>query len=243
MTWTVIKRVIDTLYPPQCVKCSAIVIQDGGLCATCWREAPFISDPCCDQCGAALMGVDTGGHILCDACLSTTYPWVRGRSVFQYDGLARHLILRFKHGDFPELAAPLAHWMAQAAAPILAKNMIVAPVPLHWRRKFRRGYNQADLLAHLIAKHHEMPYFSDLLYRVKPTPMLKSHSREDREAVLTNAFRINPDFADRIAHKPVLLIDDVMTTGTTLRMATHEILKANASAVSILTLARAGKET
>ena len=160
---------LHLLYPPQCLGCGALVTTDFGLCGPCWRDTPFISGLVCDQCGVTLPGQDPGHALQCDDCLTLARPWLRGRAALLYHGGARALVLKLKHADRTDLAAPLSGWLHRAAAPILRPDMLVVPVPLHWWRLFRRRYNQAALLADGLARRAGLTHCPDLLLRTRAT--------------------------------------------------------------------------
>ena len=137
-----LQAALHLVYPPQCLVCGALVTSDFGLCGSCWRDTPFISGLVCDLCGVPLPGEETGKAEHCDDCLTIARPWSRGRAALLYKDNARHMVLALKHSDRLDLVRPAATWMLRAAAPILEPGMLVAPVPLHWQRLFRRRYNQ-----------------------------------------------------------------------------------------------------
>ncbi|PPB82626.1 ComF family protein [Albidovulum inexpectatum] len=159
-----------------------------------------------------------------------------------YDGAVRDMVLALKHADRLDLVRPMAGWMARAAQPLVVPGMIVAPVPLHWTRLIRRRYNQSALLARAVARGLGLDQCPDLLRRVRRTASQDHRGREERFANLRGAIDINVRRRDLVAGRPVLLIDDVMTTGATLGVATHACLKGGASAVFVLVLARVAKD-
>jgi ComF family protein len=237
-----LQAALQLIYPPQCLTCDALVTTDFGLCGSCWRDTPFVTGLVCDRCGVPLPGQDPGHSVLCDDCLTTARPWDRGRAALLYRDNARQIVLALKHADRLDLARPAAAWMLRAATPILTPGMVVAPVPLHWLRLFRRRYNQAALLSAAVARSAGLAHVPDLLQRRRNTRSQEGRDREGRFANMEAALRLNPRQADRIAGRPVLLVDDVMTSGATLAAAAETCRAGGASDVSVLVLARVAKD-
>jgi ComF family protein len=234
---------IHLVYPPQCLACGGLVVSDFGLCPTCWRDTPFIAGLVCQKCGTPLPGEAAAGEdVLCDDCLTLARPWTAGRAAMLYGQRARDMVLALKHGDRMDVARPAAHWMLRAGAGLIRPGMIVAPVPLHWQRLFTRRYNQSALLSGQIARMAQLDHCPDLLQRIRQTHTQDGKSREGRFDNVAGAFRLHPRRAPRIIGRPVLLIDDVMTSGATLAAAADICLEGGASEVSVLVMARVVKE-
>ncbi len=238
-----LQSVIRAIYPAQCVACDNQTESEHGLCGSCWRETRFIGGLVCDGCGTPLHGTDDGDRVQCDDCMTIARPWDRGRAALIYDGIGRKLVLGLKHGDRLDLTYPAAMWMMRAAAPIMKPEMMVVPVPLHWMRLFKRRYNQAAVLAQDIGKLTGLAVCVDALERPKKTKPLEGHNREARFAALSGAIRAKTSRVPLIKGRSILLVDDVMTSGATLAAAAEAVLRAGASDVSIVTLARVVKDT
>lgn len=236
-----LQTLIRMVYPPRCLSCGDMVDSDFGLCGPCWRDTPFIGGVSCDLCGAPLPGGDPGEVAHCDDCLKIARPWDHGRAALLYDGNGRRLVLALKHGDRHEIAQPAARWMAQAARDLLKPGTMVAPVPLHWSRFLRRRFNQSALLAQALARQTGLACCPDLLRRARKTESLDGKSRDQRFATLSEAITAHPKRTDRIANRPVLLVDDVMTSGATLAACADACHTAGASQVCVIVLARVAK--
>lgn len=240
-----IQTALRVVYPPRCLHCGDKVESDFGLCATCWRDTPFINDPCCDACGAPLPdggGEDLGATLICDVCLDHPRPWRHGRAALLYEGAGRDLVLALKYGDRHEIVRPAAKWMARRAQPLLAAHILVAPIPLHWTRMLKRRFNQSALLAAALAHELGLAYCPDLLQRPTRTAKLKGMDHAERFSELEGAIKAHPKRRHRMAGRSVLLVDDVLTSGATLHAATEVCLQAGAKDVRILTLARVAKD-
>ncbi|MFT7058265.1 MAG: ComF family protein [Pseudorhodobacter sp.] len=238
-----LQAVLRMIYPPQCISCDALVTSDFGLCGTCWRETPFINGLVCDQCGTPLPGEDVGQPEHCDDCLTLARPWDKGRAALLYKDNARRIILQLKHGDRLDLARPAAIWLHRAARPLLQPGMLLAPVPLHWFRLFRRRYNQAALLSGALAGLTGLEHCPDLLIRARATGSQGGRNRESRFENMADALQVHPRRVTRLQGRHVLLVDDVMTSGATLGAAADTCLAAGASHVSVLVLARVAKDS
>jgi ComF family protein len=237
-----LQAALRLIYPPQCLTCDTLVTTDFGLCGTCWRETPFITGLVCDSCGIPLPGDDPGHRVVCDDCLTTARPWDRGRAALMYRDNARQIVLALKHGDRLDLTRPAADWMLRAGSPILQPDMVVAPIPLHWLRLLRRRYNQAALLSAALARKAGLAHIPDLLQRQRNTRSQEGRGRDARFANMADALRVNPRHAGRIAGHPVLLVDDVMTSGATLAAAAEVCRAQGAASISVLVLARVAKD-
>lgn len=229
-------------FPPQCLSCGAAVASDFALCGPCWRDTPFLSGLVCDLCGLPLPGTDPGHPLQCDDCLSHPPPWTRGRAAMTYAGQGRALVLALKHGDRLDLARAGGAWLHRAALPLLVPDMLVAPVPLHWRRLLTRGYNQAALLSGALASRAGLDHCPDLLTRPGSTGSQDGRGRAARFANMAGAIRLHPWRGRRVQGRHILLVDDVMTSGATLAAASLACLEGGAAAVSVAVLARVAKD-
>ena len=237
LVMTIVKRSLNLLFPPQCLCCRALVPTHGTLCLECWQKVQFITEPMCACCGLPLeFAVDA--FTLCGECLREHPPFSRARAAFRYDEHSRALILKLKFHDETNLAPTLGRWLKQAGSELLEGSDIIIPVPLHYRRLVRRRYNQAALLAWHLSKLSGLAMCVDGLVRTRPTLPQSGLTRAQRKDNVKSAFAIHPKHGDKIKGKSVLLVDDVMTTGSTLHACTLALQKAGAASVNVLTLAR-----
>ncbi len=232
---------IDTLYPPRCLACTAATDQPHGLCPACWRETHFISGTTCRTCGVPLVG-EAGAEDVCGSCTRHPPAWDRGAAAVIYAGAGRRVVLALKHGDRLDMVGPLAGWMATAGAGLLAEADLIAPVPLHWRRLLMRRYNQSAELARRLGRLSGKPVCTDLLVRRRATVPQEGMNRATRAANQAGAVGIARRHAGRVAGRRVLLIDDVMTTGATLGGCADALKAAGAAGVDVLVLARVAFE-
>ncbi len=235
---------VDVLLPPRCLICAELVPLDGTLCAGCFREMTLIGEPCCHRCGVPFLHSGQGQRpsatapLQCQRCVNNPPEYGQARAAWLYDKASRRLLLPLKYSDRTELARPLARQMAFAGRDLLARAELLLPVPLHYRRLLSRKYNQAGLLAKRLSKLSGVPWAPDLLRRRRSTPALGGLSAGERIVALHGAFRLARGGAARIAGRRLLLVDDVMTSGATVRACAAVLLAAGAAGVDVLAAAR-----
>jgi ComF family protein len=228
---------LNSLLPPRCLACGDTVEQPGALCAACWRGLDFLGPPLCAVCGLPF-AFDMGPAAVCGACAGEKPAYDRARSVLRYDDGSRGLILGFKHADRTEGAPAYGAWLARAGAELLADTELIVPVPLHWRRLFRRRYNQSALLARALSRQTGIAWAPDALARIKPTPSQGGLGARERRLNVRGAFKVPPRRRPLVWGKRIVLIDDVLTTGATLDSAARALLRAGAAGVDALAIAR-----
>ncbi len=228
---------LDALLPPRCLNCGEDVADPSALCPACWGRLGFLHAPACSCCGHPFEH-EVGPAGLCGACAAARPPFRRARAALRYEEGCRDLILRFKHADRSDAAPAFARWMARAGAELTKDCDLIAPVPLHWRRLFRRRYNQAALLSQRIAAVTAKSHAPDLLRRLRPSAEQGRLGRRARRARVAGAFEVKASWRDQVRERNILLIDDVLTTGATASACAETLLDAGARAVDVLTLAR-----
>lgn len=233
---------LDLLLPPRCLACGVQLGHSHAVCPNCWLGLQFISTPYCRCCGLPF-SFHPGGELLCGACLRHPPPFARARAALVYDQASRPLILAFKHGDRTDAAPAFGRWMTQAGAELLADADLLLPVPLHWTRLARRHYNQAALLAQIVAQESGVSYHPRLLRRHHATPSLGTLDRIARARLLKDAFSVPPRHRAAVEGRHVVLVDDVMTSGSTVAACARTLRKAGATQVDVLALARVTLET
>ena len=241
MVRALMQTALRAVFPPECLACRDLVETEFGLCGACRGQTAFIGGAVCECCGVPQLGPVEEG-IVCDACMERPREWSRGRAALEYGGTAKQLVLALKHGDRQDIAGPAGHWMAQATRPIVVPNMLVAPVPLHWMRLAKRRYNQSALLGKSLAQSLDLTFCPDLLIRNKRTQSLEGQSPQERRDTMQDVLSLNPRRRHRIAgQRPVLLIDDVLTSGATLDACARVLKESGAGQICVSVLARAAK--
>lgn len=165
-------------------------------------------------------------------------PWHEARAAVRFEDLGPDLVHGLKYADRHDYAPLMGRLMAQAGQDLLDRADIILPVPMHWRRLLKRRYNQAALLARVVAAYGKKEYQSRLLIRARHTPTQVGLSRDARMRNLRSAFQITDRKKQFVKTRNILLVDDVMTSGATLAAATHALTKAGAGEVNVLIFAR-----
>lgn len=227
----------DLILPPICVYCHDPLSDHGLLCASCWQNITFITPPLCDRLGLPLHYADGDGIQLSAAALRDPPVFRRARAVALFSGVMRHLILGFKYADRHEAVNMFARLMQGAGATLLREADLLIPVPLHRRKLFNRRYNQAAILAKKLSGLTGIPSDATSLRRIRRTPSQVGLPQHERRANVTSAFAVPPEHRDGLRGKTVLLIDDVITTGSTLNACARTLLDAGAAHVDCLAIA------
>jgi competence protein ComFC len=225
-------------YPATCVVCAANVERSEYLCADCQRAAPRIAAPFCAKCSEPFAGAITQ-TFSCANCEHRVLHFDCAVAAYRSRGLVRKLVHEFKYARQRHLRYPVAGWLRQTLSdPRLhgRKFDVIVPVPLHPARERERGFNQAMLLAELLAPAITAPLRA-VLERTRYTTTQTAYDRAERMENLHGAFRLrkNKDVRDL----RVLLIDDVLTTGSTLSECARVLRAAGAVSVHAATAARA----
>lgn len=227
----------DLVYPPVCLSCRKTVDRAGQLCPDCWGSIHFLDGPVCDRCGLPFE-YENFLTVHCAACTASPPDFQHARAVFVYDDASKSLVLSLKHGDRTDFVPTLAAWLARAGKDMLSRGDLLVPVPLHWRRRVGRRFNQSAELARALSDISGVPLQHSVLERVKAGPSQGALSRRGRVRNVAGAFQVRNGPTDEISEKHVILIDDVLTTGATANACARALLSGGAWQVDVLTLAR-----
>lgn len=233
-----INQIIKIFLPPRCIKCGAILSDDDGLCPECFRELNFITAPYCYRCGHPFEETVSNKKLICANCAKKhKTPFRLNRSALYYDDISKDLILALKFMDKTENAKTLAKWLYIAGSDIWQEGAdILMPVPLHYKRLIKRRYNQSALLVKELSKLTGIKADYTSLIKHKSTKPQVQFSGHERIKNVKGAFSIK--HIERVKGKRIVLIDDVMTTGSTLKECALVIKDAGALSVDTLTVAR-----
>ncbi|QGY38613.1 ComF family protein [Pseudodesulfovibrio cashew] len=220
----------------RCGVCGVLTDENGGLCATCAEQLSPRTGGYCPRCGE-IYGDEDEPPSPCGQCRTSPPPWEALRFHGPYAGLLRDLILDYKFRGGLHHSKLLAD-MASAAYPDVpdAAPDLIVPVPLHRKRLLWRGFNQSAELSRILSRRLDRPVETHALTRIRNTRPQTTLGLSERKENIKKAFAAAPE---RIKGRRVLLVDDVYTTGATLRECAETLRRAGAAGVEILVLARA----
>lgn len=216
-----------------CPACKTAIIGDPNkICEACEKKLPTIIGKKCPACGGAHDGI----FDICTNCMKEDKrPWEKAYALFQMKGYGQQLIHSYKYNQQTALARPFGNMLAEQLQDHVTDIDYITPVPLHWIRFLSRGYNQSELICNVLSKGTGIPV-KKLLKRQKWTRQQAKLSREERRRNINNVFSVKREAICK--NSTILLVDDVLTTGSTLVSATRELLNAGADRVYIMILAR-----
>jgi len=231
-------RLLDFIYPKRCPVCDDIVIPKGKLvCGSCKNILIPLQEPLCYKCGRQII---SNSSEYCDTCMSYNFSFDKAFSLWPYNSTVKTSLSNFKYRgrrEFAEYYADKLYEHFHNALPKLNISAVV-PVPIHPERLKNRGYNQAELIAEILAKKLDLPIVTDYLIRSKNTLAQKNLDPVSRRKNLREAFRINHNSKFyEIQLKNILLIDDIYTTGSTADACSAVLKEAGTEKVYVLCVA------
>lgn len=236
--WRELGACLDLLLPPACLLCGARLpagISAGAFCPTCRAAVPPMPPARCPVCAVAHRTPVTSLHH-CESCLRQPPAFARVVAAGPYAGTLREAVQRFKYRGQLTLERPLGQLLAEAVTAAGGPSPdLVVPVPLHVGRLRERGYNQSLQLARRLAGELGAPTAATLLRRTRATAPQQGLDATARKGNLRGAFAV----AERLGGRRILLVDDVLTTGATVRECAAVLRRAGAAAVEVAVLGRA----
>ena len=230
---SLIDQFVDLIFPPRCVICRNNSRKM--VCDDCLSKIIYLKPPICRICGKPKDKYFSGE--LCEDCSKGGVPFVMARSIALYDGVLKDAIHKFKFGEKKTLSRSLGEllvsYLMHGDIPMQKIDLII-PLPLSKERERQRGYNQSRELAEEISRHYTIDIDASSLRKIKDVAPQFELSRKERLLNIKGAFCSSP-----LPEKNVLLIDDIYTTGATVREASMALKAAGTRSVYVLTLARA----
>ncbi len=235
---------LDFLYPPKCAACGAPLASEPSrrVCARCVARVELVPNPRCEVCGGPLESASNDA-VRCSRCLAHPPRYRIARTVARYrttaedePGTLPALIRRHKYGLDQSVGRALVEYLGDEL-PVSADDYdLVIPVPLHWRRLWWRGFNQAALLAAEVARRLDLPLDTTAMSRQRFTPPQTAQHHDERIKNVRRAFTVKDSL--RVRNRRILIVDDVMTTGATVDECARVLIAAGAASVDVFTLAR-----
>lgn len=231
------RDLLDFVYPPTCLDCGAPVATDASLCPTCFGKLRPITAPYCPVLGLPFEA-SMGPNALSAEAIADPPPFDRARSAVVYNEVARAIVARMKYGDRPELAGFCARFMHTAGHDLWEVAPVLVPVPLHFWRQVSRRYNQSTELARALSRLTGLRIDTSLVHRTRLTRQQVGLSRDARERNVAGAFTPHRDVLKRLGGRGVVLVDDVITTGSTVKAITRALKRAGVEKIDVISFAR-----
>ncbi len=221
------------MYPRRCILCDGVLdTPDSGVCTLCESKLKYCKEPACKKCGKPL---NNERQEYCTDCRKKKHSYDQGKSVWIYKGDMKNSIYRFKYGNRREYARFYAEESVRIYGGWIKSRgvEVIIPIPVHPKRKRKRGYNQAELYAKELGKLLELPVDGESLVRVVNTTPQKELDDKERRNNLKKAFKIKKD---SVKYKKALVVDDVYTTGSTIDAAAELLRDAGADKIYFLSV-------
>ncbi len=233
-------KLLDLTYPNSlyCICCKKIIDDSRAyrLCDTCIDEIKWANGRVCGHCGKPLSELNPGE--ICFYCRENNHEFDRGFTVCEYSEHARSIIFALKYGGRTDIASDIALMMHDRM--IMEKENllydVIIPVPMYKRKRLKRGFNQAALIAREFAKHQNIKCEDYHVRRVRDSIPMRGLTPEERQSNIYGSFELTK-YAKNLANKKILIIDDIYTTGATLDEMTRVLKKIKVSGVDVLTFA------
>jgi ComF family protein len=228
---------VELALPRVCVACERDTSRPGLVCDGCWARLPAMPHPRCDRCGHP-----TGAR--CCRWCDLLPPYVRAvRSVCweRAETVSQTIVHALKYAGWPAIADEMGERMARLGWPadVLRERTALVPVPLGGGRLRERGYNQSDLLARAVGSRWSIPVWTDVLTRTRDTTSQTRLTPDERLGNVSGAFRAMVSGRIKLRGAHVVLVDDVVTTASTLNACAAALFDGGARVLSYVTFARA----
>ncbi len=248
-------------FPPQCISCESQLFDEDLAAANrredsvsrevlhaqnwCERCLDLVRAPLAERCPTcgAIVDVHASYKGRCRLCYASKLHFSQAVCINNYGGLIQELVIRMKGRKDEclamQLGTLLGHEMERLD--LIEQIDVMAPVPTHWMKKFRSGFQASELICQRASKVTRIPHVGALMKGTRPTEKQGMLSDLQRLDNVKGAFALNPFFADKIKGKTVALVDDVMTSGATANQCAKALKKAGAANVVVAVVARGAK--
>lgn len=231
------RLVLDQLYPPACVYCDAPTAQADAVCAACWGRLRAITQPMCPVLGLPFE-LPLGAYARSAAAIANPPTFDRARAAYVYSDVAGAIVARLKYGDRPELAKFCARAMITNCAELLEGDPILVPIPLHHGRQWRRRYNQSMEICREVQAMRGLKVAPLLVRRKRRTRPQVGLSNQQRQNNVAGAFVVHPDALGMVEGRRIVLVDDVVTTGSTVNAVARALKQAGIVHIDVMSFAR-----
>lgn len=235
-------QILNHIYPPNCVHCDVAIGIADNLCPGCWSKLRPITAPLCPRLGLPFE-VSIGAGALSAEAIANPPPFNRARSAVLHNDVARRIISRLKFGDRPELAKFCARLMVSAGAELFeggddTNGLVLVPVPLHRTRQWQRRYNQSNELAKEMARLGGFDVEPLLVRRKRSTSRQIGLSAQQRVRNVAGAFEADANAFEITKGRRVVIVDDVITTGSTVSAVTRALKKSGIAHIDVISFSR-----
>ena len=234
----VIRLVLDMAYPRLCYAChKQLMGVNRYLCFACWRKVLFVNENTCPKC--ASLRFKNHSRKNCIHCAGKRFFFSQARSAVQYQGVMRQLLIEFKFFGQKELSFLLAQLICRQLkrVPLPSVPAIVVPVPMLPSDQRKKGYNHAALLAEIVAKEIHVPC-ENILRKKYSNHKQSTLAKAERKKNVAGVFDIYPGTSHHVHGKIILLLDDILTTGSTVNECARILKKYGCKRVYVATVAR-----
>lgn len=232
--------IADMIWPHTSLITGREVAGPGVLEPKYWNELRFLTGALCARCGVPFE-IEVDPDQVCGACIARPPVFDRARAALEYGDVSRQIVLALKHRGRRDGLSTIAGWMATAGAELVADADMIIPVPLHYFRLVRRGFNQSVWLAAALARRTGKPACVNILHRRKHTPIQGGLSQDARRRNVEGAFIVPKGRRRQIEGRRILLVDDVFTTGATAQACARALKTGGAAHTDVVTLARVAR--
>lgn len=233
-----LQKILDFVIPNRCLSCADYIDSEHNLCSKCWGKINFISKPYCVKCGSPIE-INLNIDVTCLECINLPPKFTLSRSLCKFDDNVKKIIHNFKYYDKTSISKFFAKLIFNLYAHDFQNADLIIPVPMHKIKRILRRYNQSQILAFEIGKIFNKHVLNNVLIKIKNTKSQSLLSKKERKSNLKNSIIIkNPEL---IKGKSIILVDDVITTGTTIDYCCKLLKMAGVKKIYVCSIAKTSK--